>query len=65
MLDVLGKMTEAGGRDTERDLLGEKGGYRTLLSKLTVGKPCPYCGNSIQKASYLGGTVYFCPKCQE
>ena len=65
MLDVLGKMTEAGGRDTERDLLGEKGGYRTLLSKLTVGKPCPYCGSNIQKASYLGGTVYFCPECQE
>lgn len=64
-VDVLGKMTDAGGRDTEKDLLGQKGGYRTFLSKLTVGKPCPYCGNSIQKASYLGGTVYFCPECQE
>ncbi|MDE7008051.1 MAG: hypothetical protein K2P07_07815 [Lachnospiraceae bacterium] len=40
-------------------------GYWTLLSKLTVGKPCPYCGSNIQKASYLGGTVYFCPECQE
>lgn len=65
MTEVLKKMTDAGGRDTEKDLFGEKGGYRTFLSKLTVGKPCPYCGNMIQKASYLGGTVYFCPGCQE
>ncbi|MBO5054824.1 MAG: hypothetical protein J6C64_00510 [Lachnospiraceae bacterium] len=30
-----------------------------------MGKPCTYCGNMIQKANYLGGTVYFCPSCQE
>lgn len=63
--DTIGKMTAAGGRNTEKDLFGEKGGYQTLLSKMTVGKPCPYCGNIIQKANYLGGTVYFCPGCQE
>lgn len=62
---TLEKMTVAGGRDTEKDFFGKQGGYRTMLSKKTVGKPCPYCGNEIQKTNYLGGTVYFCPGCQE
>lgn len=65
VIDTIDKMTAAGGRNTEKDLFGEKGGYQTLLSKMTVGKPCLYCGNIIQKASYLGGTVYFCPGCQK
>ena len=65
VVDTIGKMTAAGGRNAEKDLYGEKGGYQTLLSKMTVGKPCKYCGNIIQKANYLGGTVYFCPGCQE
>lgn len=62
---TLYKMTACGGRDTEKDFFGNPGGYRTMLSKKTVGKPCPYCGNVIQKANYMGGTVYFCPVCQE
>lgn len=61
---TLERMTAAGGRDTEKDFFGRKGGYQTFLSKKTVGKPCPYCGNPIQKMNYLGGTVYFCPFCQ-
>jgi len=65
IVETLEKMTIAGGRNTEKDLFGNKGGYQTLLSKNTVGKPCPYCGNFIQKASYMGGTVYFCPMCQD
>lgn len=65
LTDILGRMLEAGGRSTERDLFGNPGGYSAVLSKNTVGKPCPYCGNIIQKANYLGGTVYFCPVCQE
>lgn len=62
---TLEKMIAEGGRDTEKDLWGNKGGYQTLLSKKTVGKSCPYCGTLIQKANYMGGTVYFCPACQE
>jgi len=62
--DTLAEMTRLGGRDTEKDLFGSAGGYRTLLSKNTVGKPCPLCGTDIQKASYLGGAVYWCPMCQ-
>lgn len=65
VVETLRKMTLGGGRDTEKDLFGRKGGYHTLLSQRTVGKPCPYCGTEIRKANYLGGTVYFCPMCQE
>ncbi|MBK8902591.1 MAG: endonuclease VIII [Anaerolineaceae bacterium] len=61
---VLREMTNCGGRDTERDLFGCPGGYRTILSKNTVGQPCPACGALIQKEAYLGGSVYFCPVCQ-
>ena len=62
--DYFGRMLEQGGRSTEKDLFGASGAYAAVLSKKTVGKPCPYCGNIIQKANYLGGTVYFCPECQ-
>jgi len=64
VVTILKKMLQGGGRDTEKDLFGNPGGYVTKLSKKTFGKPCPYCGNTIQKAAYLGGTVYFCTGCQ-
>lgn len=57
-------MAVQGGRDTERDIFGNAGGYRTRMSKNTVGLPCPACGSRIQKQSYLGGSIYFCPGCQ-
>jgi len=62
--ETLGEMTEQGGRDTEKDLFGKKGGYRTLLSKNTVGSSCSKCGKIIEKKSYMGGSIYFCPGCQ-
>ncbi len=62
--DTLAEMTMLGGRDTEKDLFGKAGGYQTILSKNTVGKPCPVSGTAIQKASYLGGAIYWCPVCQ-
>lgn len=58
------EMTAQGGRDTEKDLFGGSGGYRTILSKKTVKSPCPVCGGPIVKQAYLGGNVYFCPVCQ-
>lgn len=61
---VLLEMSLNGGRDTERDLFGCPGGYRTVLSKNTVGKACPRCGGIIEKVAYLGGSIYFCPECQ-
>lgn len=62
--ETLLAMTNAGGRNTEKDLFGLEGGYRTILSKFTVGTPCPSCGATIEKGSYLGGSIYFCPCCQ-
>jgi formamidopyrimidine-DNA glycosylase len=61
---TLKKMTDKGGRDTEKDLFGQLGGYKTILSKNTVKSSCPNCGNTIVKEAYLGGAVYFCPTCQ-
>jgi formamidopyrimidine-DNA glycosylase len=62
---TLAKMTELGGRDTEKDLFGNSGGYKTLFSKNTVNNPCPNCGNTIKKEAYMGGAIYFCPVCQK
>jgi formamidopyrimidine-DNA glycosylase len=62
---VLQEMTRRGGRDTEIDLFGSPGGYKTKLSKKTAGKPCPTCRSPIAKANYLGGSIYFCAQCQK
>lgn len=64
LCDTLEKMISGGGRDTEKDLYGNPGGYATLLSWKTYKNPCPYCGGMIHKAAYLGGSVYFCESCQ-
>lgn len=61
---TLKSMTDKGGRDTEKDFYGNWGGYKTILSKNTLKKPCPICGNGIVKEPYLGGAIYFCPACQ-
>lgn len=61
---VLAEMTAQGGRDTECDLFGVPGGYRTVLSKNTVNTPCPTCGTLIRKEVYLGGSIYYCSQCQ-
>jgi len=61
---VLAAMTMKGGRDTERDLFGHPGGYKTILSKNTVDTACPACGTIIRKEPYLGGAIYFCSSCQ-
>ena len=61
---TLAEMVAGGGRDTEKDLFGRSGGYRTKCSKKTVGSACEICGKLIEKASYMGGSIYFCPGCQ-
>lgn len=60
----LAEMTAAGGRDTEKDLYGTPGGYRTRLSARTLGLPCPRCGETVTRQAFLGGNVYFCTGCQ-
>lgn len=62
---TLFEMTSHGGRDTERDLFGCYGGYKTKVSKNTVGKPCEICGGNIVKKTYMGGSIYYCEICQK
>ena len=62
---TLRRMTDNGGRDTEKDFTGQFGGYKTIMSKNTVNSPCPACGGKIVKEAYLGGAVYYCPVCQK
>lgn len=57
-------MTAEGGRDTDKDFFGNPGGYSTILSAKTKGRPCPVCGGPITRKAFLGGNVYFCPTCQ-
>ena len=62
---TLAEMTAAGGRDTERDLFGNFGGYVTKLSKNNVAMLCRDCGGHVKKEAYLGGSIYYCDSCQE
>jgi formamidopyrimidine-DNA glycosylase len=61
---TLSAMATQGGRDTESDLFGHAGRYKTILSKNTVNKPCLVCGTIIKKEAYMGGSVYYCEECQ-
>lgn len=61
---TLAEMAAAGGRDTEKDLFGNPGGYKVVLSKNTYTDPCPVCRGVVVKEAYLGGAVYYCPHCQ-
>ena len=62
--NTLAEMTAQGGRDTERDLFGQPGGYQTQLSSKTWQQPCLRCGGAITRQAYMGGNVYFCAACQ-
>lgn len=62
--ETLQKMVEGGGRDGDYDLFNRPGGYQRILYSKSVGQPCPECSTPIEKAAYLGGAIYYCPKCQ-
>ncbi len=62
---TLTRMVSGGGRDTESDLHGRQGGYKTILSRNTINRPCFACGTIIRKEAYMGGSIYFCPACQK
>jgi len=61
---TLTQMVALGGRESECDLYGNRGGYVRILDGKTTGKPCPECGTPIEKIQYLGGACYLCPSCQ-
>lgn len=63
--ETIKNMTQRGGRNTQRDLFGEPGGYRSILCNETLNSPCPRCGGVIEKKAYMGGTIYYCSGCQE
>ena len=46
---TLTEMTDCGGRDTERDLFGNQGGYITKLSRNNTTLICPDCGGAVKK----------------
>jgi formamidopyrimidine-DNA glycosylase len=63
---TLTEMVNGGGRDTERDLYGNFGGYKTKLSKRNTLSLCPNChGGTVKKESYMGGSIYYCQTCQQ
>jgi formamidopyrimidine-DNA glycosylase len=64
IMNNLDAIIKAGGRDSEYDLYGKKGGYRRLMDSKTKDTPCPVCGTPIEKIAYLGGSCYLCPSCQ-
>ena len=64
LMGTLAEMSRLRGRDTEKDLYGIPGGYRSVMSAKNAGAPCPACGWAIVKEAYMGGSVYTCPNCQ-
>ena len=62
--ETLKEMMELGGRDSEKDIYGEPGGYATKLGKKSIIWGCPECGSHVIKETFLGGSIYFCPHCQ-
>lgn len=62
--DVLRAITDAGGRDTETDLTGARGGWATVMCRAALSRGCPRCGGEVERSTYLGGAVYVCPTCQ-
>lgn len=63
--NTLFEMTARGGRDTEKDLFGCNGGYKTILSSKIIEKPCTVCSSNIIREAYMGGNIYYCPVCQK
>lgn len=63
--NTLKEMSNKGGRDTETDLFGAKGGYKTKMTSSNAKQPCPDCKSEIIKEAYLGGSIYYCPNCQK
>lgn len=63
--ETLQSMVTRGGRDSEKDLFGMSGGYRSPMSSQHYQAGCPRCGSPVTKEAYLGGSVYYCPACQK
>lgn len=62
--NTLSDMIYKGGRDTETDMYGNKGGYKLIMGSKGLDVPCMHCGSMIVKEAFMGGSVYYCPICQ-
>jgi formamidopyrimidine-DNA glycosylase len=65
ILDTVDEVAKKGGRHDELDLYGNSGKYIRLMDKNTFDHPCSECGDYIRQMQYLGGSCYFCPRCQK
>jgi formamidopyrimidine-DNA glycosylase len=61
---LINERTRLGGKDRFLDLYGKQGGYTPAMGPNMKQKDCPKCGTPIERMSYGGGQVYFCPNCQ-
>jgi len=61
---TLKTMIDKGGRDTEKDLFNQPGGYQSILLKNKLNLPCHACGTIFTQQIFLGGEIYFCGGCQ-
>lgn len=65
IVKTIREMRDQGGRDTERDLYGQNGGYVTLATRYQKQLRCSCCGGELSKESYMGGAIYYCGACQK
>jgi len=65
VINTLTNMINQNGRDTEKTIYDTFGDYKMILSSKTYKDGCKVCKNEIIKESYLGGSIYYCPKCQK
>lgn len=65
IVDTLKRMVDANGRNTEKNIYNVPGGYQTILSNKTYKEKCKKCNSEIIKENYLGGSIYYCSKCQK
>jgi formamidopyrimidine-DNA glycosylase len=63
--NTLTEMILYNGRETELDLLGNSGQYKTIMAENSCNLPCPICGNDKHKEWFMGNKIYYCPTCQK
>lgn len=63
VVNKIDEMMTFGGRDTIRNMFGEKGGYEVIMKNENVH--CPICHDILKKEAYMGGKVIYCPNCQK
>jgi formamidopyrimidine-DNA glycosylase len=64
LVSVIRQMSLLGGRNNEKDLFGNLGGYEVLMTNSQLKNPCKNCMGNIVKENYMGGSIYYCPNCQ-